>query len=129
MSVEKGSERIACQVCGRKLMPLKDGTSRRHGSHGSCAGSGFRLALWPAGQRLRHYAGAVFEIIEPVWNPGYRIDDYSVRCVSDPHGTSGVGLGERDRFHAEYVHRAGWTPEPPDLMKALEDSLREAVPS
>jgi hypothetical protein len=67
------SERMLCQVCGRPLVPLKDGTSRQHTPHRAgtgggeyyrCPGSGYRMARWPVGQRLIHHTGMVWEVIE-----------------------------------------------------------------
>jgi hypothetical protein len=103
------SERLPCQVCGQQLVPLADGTSRRHGREGDCPGSGYRLALWPVGQRLRHYAGSVFEV-EKIRASQYGGFDYHVRCISDPYNTTARQPGEPDVFHAEYMHRHGWQP-------------------
>lgn len=62
------AERLSCQVCGRRLVPLKDGTSRNHvarpGAEDYCQGSGYRLARCPVGQRLRHHGGSVWEVVE-----------------------------------------------------------------
>jgi hypothetical protein len=57
------SERVQCQVCGRMLVPLRDGTSRNHRprrysdsvdlfDRSYCRGSGYRLARWEPGQQL-----------------------------------------------------------------------------
>lgn len=110
---EPRKTRVPCQVCGRALVPLADGTARRHGRWGDCSGSGYRLALWPVGQRLAHYAGAVFEVVSVhrYGGPSHQwMSEYVMRCVSDPFQTSGVERGKTSTFHGEYLHRHGWTP-------------------
>jgi hypothetical protein len=111
------AERLPCQVCGRPLVPLRDGTSRNHvprrGGHYEdyCQGSGHRLARWLVGQRLRHHGGSVWEVVEDV---GGRWDDYVVRCVVGARSFDGdrwlEAPGKTMRVHGEYVHRHGWTP-------------------
>lgn len=117
--------RAACQVCGRPLVALLDGTARRHGRYGECQGSGYQLDLWPLGQELRHYAGSRWEVVER--NP-YRgsshhwMTDYVMVCLSDPHDSFGEGVpGRRQTFHGEYLHRHGWTP-----VKAVATTDKDA---
>lgn len=108
-------ERIQCQVCGRPLVPLRDGTSRYHtrsrrGSGAHCQGSGHRLARWPVGQRLRHHAGSVWEVV----GSGGQGADYRLRCVvGTPGWAGGETEGSEMVAHAEYMHRDGWRPIPP----------------
>lgn len=119
------TRQIACQVCGRKLVPLKDGTSRRHYAdrrrpgqdaydRSHCRGSGYRLARWPVGQELYHHSGDRWLVVE---DRGGTYGDYWLRCL--------VGREQCREMvaHGEYMHRHGWMPCPPDLMKALEESL------
>lgn len=114
--------RATCQVCGRTLAPKNDGTSRNHYptarsnatyryDRDRCAGSGYRLALWEAGQQLRHHSGDVWEVVN------LRSGGYDLLCLA------GREKGREMFAHSEYMHRHGWTPLPPDLMAALERSL------
>lgn len=122
--------RIPCQCCGRRLVPLADGTSRRHystrHSYGEredhCQGSGYRLDRWPIGQRLEHYTGQIWEVDDHVTNGGYPA--YWMRCVVQTIETFRPP-GTVERFNAEYLHRHGWTPVV-DLMGDLERSLARA---
>lgn len=118
-AVETRRSRGKCQVCGRDVQVLRDGTSRAHKRRrntrdiyaDNCGGSGYRNALWPAGQRLRHHSGDVWEIVaanlpgDGKWHdheltmPG----DYSLRCLA------GREQGREMRAHAEYMHRHGWS--------------------
>ncbi|HSC20710.1 MAG TPA: hypothetical protein VLC07_03190 [Solirubrobacterales bacterium] len=117
------SVRLPCQVCERPLVPLKDGTSRRHtpgrpgnggGEYARCPGSGYRLARWPVGQRLWHHTTGIWEIVED------RADstpyaDYLIRCVKPTTGYDGNPMepvGKDLVAHGEYMHRHGWTPAP-----------------
>jgi hypothetical protein len=100
-----------------------DGLARPHGRGGRCQGTGYRLARWPVEQRLVHYTGSVFEIVEDL---GGRWGDYLVTCVWSQTGFDGKPMEEvgRERvFHGEYLHRDGWVP---DLMHALHHSLTKA---
>lgn len=126
--------RIMCQVCRRMLVSRKDGTSRNHYSHrypatidrydrSYCKGSGYRLARWEVGQKLRHHSGCVWEVVE---DRGGRCGDYVIRCLSIPQGIFERPVGTEMVTHGEYMHRHGWTPLPPDLMAALEASLKAA---
>jgi len=107
------SGRLPCQVCGRQLVPLRDGTSRGHtpvrrgtgGMDGArCKGSGYRLARWPIGQHLQHHTGSVWRIVGDRGRDG----DYLIRCVQESwlEGPSGKEM----TVHGEYMHRHGWTP-------------------
>lgn len=103
-----------CEVCGRVVQTLRDGTNRRHkppGHHGweadSCPGSGYRQARWPVGQRLRHHAGSIWLVVEDrcgttCWR------DYLLRCVY--RGAWGAREPNAMVVHGEYMHRHGWTP-------------------
>jgi hypothetical protein len=116
-----------CQVCGRMLVPLKDGTSRSHipGSRRRrnpdgfdreyCQGAGYRLARWQPGQRLRHHSGDVWVIEE---DQGGMWGDYLMHCLD------GRERGRTMVAHGEYMHRHGWTALPRDLMADLEASLK-----
>ncbi len=122
------AERVMCQCCGRGLVPLADGTSRRHGREGGCKGSGYRLARWEIGRRLEHYTGQIWEVeaIEDLRWPGYRM-----RCLVQTMPRDRP-VGTVEHFNAEYLHRHGWRPLPLDLMAALARSLaapRAPVPS
>lgn len=108
-------ERLPCQVCGRRLAPLVDGTSRPHFARRKrhaddwdrdyCRGAGFRLARWEPGQQLRHHSGDLWQVVE---DRGGLYGTYWLRCLAGR---------EKDREmagHGEYMHRHGWTPiEPP----------------
>jgi hypothetical protein len=117
-------ERRSCQVCGRPLVALRDGTARRHGRYGDCQGSGYRLDLWPIGQQLRHYAGSVWEVVDrlPFLGASHHwMTEYVMVCLSDPYDSfGGDKAGRRDVFHGEYLHRHGWTP----VAAALTDKER-----
>lgn len=114
-------DRLPCQVCGRLLVALKDGTSRPHtphragtggGEYHRCSGSGYRLARWPIGQKLRHHTTGIWEIVED------RTDstpyaDYLVRCINPTLGFDNKPMepvGKTLTAHGEYMHRHGWTP-------------------
>lgn len=112
------ADRVKCQCCGRMLVPLKDGTSRRHFSgrkrhvddwdRDSCRGSGFRLDRWPVGQRLRHHGGSVWEVVSDFGGPHA---DYGILCVVGTwNGRYGEPEGKAQKVHGEYMHRHGWTP-------------------
>lgn len=116
------SKRLPCQVCGRSLVPLRDGTSRSHtprrrGTGGReyarCQGSGYRLARWPVGQRLRHHTTGIWEVVEDR-AATTRWADYLIRCVEPTRSLSGDGYmeepGKETVAHGEYMHRHGWTP-------------------
>lgn len=104
---------MPCQVCGRRLVPLGDGTSRDHvarrGHESYCRGSRHRLARWVVGQRLRHHGGSVWEVVE---DRGGRWGDYLLRCVVGTRSYDGDRwLDEPGRemvAHGEYMHRDGW---------------------
>ena len=110
-------ERISCQVCGRRLVPLADGTSRNHYPRPGrqfedyCQGSRYRLARWPVGQHLRHHGGSVW-IVEA--DLGGSHGDYRLRCVIGSRAFDGDRWleppGKTMGVHGEYVHRHGWTP-------------------
>lgn len=111
------AERVLCQVCGRMLVPKRDGTARYHNSypHQSgwrCQGSGYRMARWAVGQHLHHHSGDLWEVAE---DRGGRYGDYYLRCLA------GREKGREMIAHGEYMHRHGWQP---DLMAALEESLK-----
>lgn len=114
-SVPTTTARVQCQVCGRALVPLSDGTSRNHtprrGLEGYCKGSRHRLARWPVGQRLRHHGGSVWEVVE---DRGGRWGDYLIRCVVGQRSLwREEWLEEPGRemvTHGEYMHRDGWRP-------------------
>lgn len=96
--------RLPCQVCGRPLVPKKDGTARCHNyrsRHGrwTCQGSGYRMARWPVGQLLRHHAGDLWEVVE---DRGGQWSDYYLRCLR------GREEGREMVAHGEYMHRHGW---------------------
>lgn len=109
--------RLPCQVCGRSLVPLKDGTSRNHvrhpGAEDYCQGSGYRLARWSVGQRLRHHGGSVWVVREDR-DRSSRWGDYLLLCIVGTRSWSGDGwLEEPGKMlvaHGEYMHRHGWTP-------------------
>jgi hypothetical protein len=69
--------------------------------------------LWPIGQKLRHYAGSVWEVVEarPFRGTSHQwMSDYRMRCLSDPmESFGGEKVGRTDSFHGEYLHRHGWT--------------------
>lgn len=96
-----------CEVCGRVVQVLRDGTCRTHNFRrhhgGRCSGSGYRQARWPEGQLLRHHAGDVWQVVEDrAGTTPYR--DYWMRCIQGR---------EKDRefaAHGEYMHRHGWVP-------------------
>jgi hypothetical protein len=110
MPPSQSASRIPCQVCGRRLVPLKDGTSRNHHprrygrgveqfDRSYCQGSGHRLARWPVGQLLFHHSGDLWQVAE---DRGGQWGDYWLKCL---HGR------EKDRemlAHGEYMHRHGW---------------------
>jgi hypothetical protein len=108
-NVRESPSRVPCQVCGRRLVPLRDGTSRYHcRRRGSdyCHGSRHRVARWPVGQRLRHHAGSVWEVVEDL---GGMYGDYLLRCVvGTPGWMGGEKVGNEMRAHGEYMHRDGW---------------------
>lgn len=97
---------IECQGCRRLLAPLRDGTSRDHnttrgGSNGyRCPSSGYRLARWEVGQRLRHHSGDLWLVAEDL---GGQWGDYLMRCLA------GNEKGREMVAHGEYMHRDGWT--------------------
>jgi hypothetical protein len=109
-----------CQVCEREVQVLRDGTSRPHKRRANtrdiysdyCGGSGYRNALWPAGQLLRHHSGDLWEIVavdlagDGTWHDGSLAmpGDYEMWC------RAGREEGRKMRAHAEYLHRHGWTP-------------------
>lgn len=107
-----------CQVCGRTVQVLKDGTSRAHKRRKNardiyadyCGGSGYRNARWPVGQRLRHHGGSVWEVVE---DRGGTYGDYLVRCVVGQRSMwrdEWVETPGREMVtHGEYMHRHGWT--------------------
>lgn len=105
--------RIQCQVCGRALVPLADGTSRYHnttkrrGHESYCAGSRHRLARWPVGQKLRHHAGSLWEVVE---DQGGRWGDYLLRITWKPDWINERPVGTTMVAHGEYMHRDGWRP-------------------
>lgn len=110
------------------LAQLKDGTSRAHYptarsnatyryDRDRCPGSGYRMARWPVGQKLRHHSGDVWEVLEDI---GGRYGDYRLGCLA------GREKGREMDAHGEYMHRHGWEPCPPDLMARLEASLSRA---
>lgn len=114
-------DRLPCQVCGRPLVPLMDGTARRHGRYGGCSGSGYRLEPWYIGQRLAHYAGSVWEVVATRPYAGRSHEwmvEYTMRCVADPYKTGGRAVGSTDTFHGEYLHRHGWTPIAEEARRA-----------
>lgn len=129
MTNPETSVRLPCQVCGRLLVPLKDGTSRQHtpyragtggGEYYRCNGSGYRMARWPVGQRLIHHTGMIWEVIE---DRGGRWGDYLIRCVDlNGHQSQYESVGREMVAHGEYLHRHGWWPDP-DLMRPLLKSL------
>jgi hypothetical protein len=93
------TERLPCQVCGRLLVPLGDGTARNHTykrrSGWRCQGSGYRLARWPVGQFLRHHSGDIWRVLE---DRGGEWGDYYLRCVE------GREDGREMVAHGEYMH-------------------------
>jgi hypothetical protein len=103
-----GRNRVLCQVCGRLLVPLKDGTHRYHGRGYRCEGSGYRAARWPVGQRLRHHAGSVWEVVED--RGGRWGSDYLLRRTADPvpEWIQERPVGSTMVTHGEYMHRHGW---------------------
>lgn len=112
-------ERLPCQVCGRRLVPLKDGTARNHVSHRGaedyCQGSRYRLARWEVGQQLVHHSGAVFVVRE---DRGGQHGDYLIECRDGLRSLwrPDEWLEEPGRTivaHGEYMHRHGWTPLAP----------------
>jgi hypothetical protein len=114
-------KRGKCQVCGREVQVLRDGTSRPHKRRKNardiyadyCGGSGFRNARWPQGQLLRHHGGDVWEIVAPSLIADEQVrrgrgtfpmaDDYFLRCLA------GREQDREMRAHSEYMHRDGWT--------------------
>lgn len=111
MTLPTTTARVLCQVCGRALVPLRDGTARNHvrrrGAEDYCGGSRHRLARWTVGQRLRHHAGSVWEVAA---NAG-GIGGYDLLCiVGTPGWAGGESVGTRMTVHAEYMHRDGWRP-------------------
>jgi hypothetical protein len=123
-----------CQVCGRSVQVLRDGTSRAHKRRSNtrdiwadyCSGSKHRVALWPVGQRLRHHSGDLWEITaanlpgDGKWHNGSleMPGDYLLRCLA------GREQSREMRAHAEYLHRHGWNPvaslpeTPPDTAQS-----------
>lgn len=99
------ADRVKCQGCGRLLVPLRDGTARNHstrrGSGYRCPSSGYRLARWTVGQKLRHHTSGIWVIDADL---GGEYGDYEVRCLT------GVEKGRVMVAHGEYMHRHGWTP-------------------
>lgn len=118
------ADRLPCQVCGRALVPLSDGTSRSHtprrrgcgGAEGAhCPGSGFRLARWLTGQVLQHHSGEIWEVVEDhVASPIYGLPgpDYLLRCLDTRKGSVDTRMGRETVCHCEYMHRHGWIPVP-----------------
>jgi hypothetical protein len=108
--------RLPCQVCGRRLVPLRDGTARRHGRYGGCKGSGYRLARWRVGQRLVHHGGSVWEVADDRGGPD---GDYLIVCVNGQrslfHNEWIEKPGQARVTHGEYMHRHGWRPVTPDV--------------
>ena len=107
------SARVRCQVCGRALIPLSDGTARNHvrrrGAEDYCQGSRHRLERWPVGQLLRHHSGSVWEVVE---DRGGQWGDYLIRCVNGTPGwMGGQKVGDEMVTHGEYMHRDGWRPD------------------
>lgn len=114
------AERVPCQVCGRRLAPLRDGTARNHvprrgrPDQDYCGGSRHRLARWPVGQRLVHHGGSVWEVVEDR-DSSTRWGDYLIRCVvgSRSFVNREKWLEEPGKTmvaHGEYLHRDGWRP-------------------
>ena len=103
--------RLPCQVCGRRLVPLKNGLHREHvvSPRVRCSGSGYRAARWPVGQRLRHHAGTVWEVVE---DRGGRWGDYLLRRLPHPvpDWINERPVGSEMVTHGEYMHRHGWEP-------------------
>ena len=107
--------RVTCQVCGRGLVPLKNGLHRDHAPQGyhepyeRCKGSGYRAERWMVGQKLRHHSGTVWEVIE---DQGGRYGDYLMRrtAVPVPDWIQERPIGSTMVTHGEYMHRHGWEP-------------------
>lgn len=108
-----------CEVCGRTIQVLKDGTLRAHKWHRRigdlCQGSGYRQARWPVGQLLRHHAGDLWEVVEDLAGTT-RYRDYKLRCLA------GREKGRAMNAHGEYMHRHGWT-----AVASTADSTDPAV--
>ena len=127
-------EPMPCQVCGRLLVPLRDGTSRSHtprragtggGEYNRCPGSRYPLARWTVGQRLIHHTGMIWEVVEDQGGP---YGNYLIRCVDlNGHDSRYESVGREMVAHGEYLHRHGWWAAPPDLMAALQASLEGAA--
>lgn len=97
------SDTIRCQGCGRMLTALRDGTARRHNNRPGgyhCQSSGYRLARWDVGQRLRHHTGDLWVIRR---DDGGEWGDYWLECIA------GREKGRQMTGHGEYLHRHGWT--------------------
>lgn len=97
-----------CEVCGRVVQVLRDGTCRPHkppGHHGwdadHCQGSGYRQARWPVGTLLRHHSGDLWEVDADLAGTT-RWRDYHLRCLA------GREKGREMSAHGEYMHRHGW---------------------
>jgi hypothetical protein len=121
-------ERLLCQVCGRRLVPLKNGLHRNHKLPGSrdpytrCPGSGYRAARWPVGQHLRHHAGTLWEVIE---DRGGRWGDYLVRRLpGGPDWMNERPVGTAMVVHGEYMHRHGWLPAEASSHDILAEARR-----
>jgi hypothetical protein len=123
------TERRPCQVCGRQLVPKADGLTRNHvrhrGAEDYCGGSGHRQERWPVGQRLRHHAGSVWEVIADLggtWN------DYLLRCVvGTPGWMGGEQVGREMTTHGEYMHRDGWRPVELSELPQIGDEATTTV--
>jgi hypothetical protein len=110
-----GSDRVSCQVCGRRLVPLKTGLHRNHKAprtyepYSYCKGSGYRAERWVVGQRLRHHGGSIWEVVE---DRGGRYGDYLIRCEVGQRSLwrdEWVEAPGREMVtHGEYMHRHGW---------------------
>jgi hypothetical protein len=106
------TDRIPCQVCGRRLVPLKSGLTRNHKPRGShephtCQGSGYRAARWPVGQCLRHHAGSLWDVLEDHGRAG---SDYLLHLLWKPDWIIERPAGTTMVVHGEYMHRNGWEP-------------------
>lgn len=111
------AERVPCQVCGRRLVPLKSGLHRYHAPprsapHTRCQGVGYRAERWPVGQQLRHHAGSLWEVVEDR-GASTRWGDYLLRCLWVPKGVRERLVGTEMVTHGEYMHRHGWNPVEP----------------
>lgn len=121
------AERIPCQVCRRELVPLRDGTSRRHRAPRSyepwsaCQGSGYRLARWEVGQRLLHHTGSVW-VVEEDRDATTKWGDYIVRCIDVSRAVNDNEDGRVMVAHGEYLHRHGWEPLPAETAQRSESA-------